>query len=83
MKKVKFPELENPILIANYGFLSQWCCKCGNRHIWHFKIHKGDKSTGGAFIEINFFQDDKGAELRDYYDKTKNGQNKNIKTKTK
>lgn len=71
MGKIKFPPMENPILIANNGWVSQWCCKCGNRHIWHFKIHKGDKSTGGAFIEASCFQDNKGTELRKFYEKLK------------
>lgn len=67
MKKIQFPDMPNPMLIANGGFVSQWCCKCGNRHIWHFKIHEGDKGTGGEFIEAHIFQDDRGTELRKFY----------------
>ena len=55
--------------VADGGFISQWCCRCGNRHVLHFKIHKGNKSTSGAFIEINWFQDDVGTALRKFYEK--------------
>ena len=61
--------MENPCYIADGGFVSQWCCKCGNRHILHFKIRKGDKSTGGNFIEIRWFQDEVGTKLRKFYKK--------------
>lgn len=70
-KKIKFNQLEFPLYIAGdgTGFMSQWCCDCKNRHIWHFKIHKGDKKTGGAFIEINMMGDETGTKLRKFYDK--------------
>ncbi len=69
-KKINFNQIEFPIFIAGdgNGFMSQWCCGCGLRHIWHFKIHKGDKKTGGAFIEINMMQDDMGTKLRKQYE---------------
>ena len=69
MKKINFNQMPDPTYVANYGFVSQWCCKCGNRHILHFKIHKGDKSTGGEYIEVNWFQDNVGTKLRKFYEK--------------
>jgi len=69
MKKIKFNSMPNPTYVANCGFVSQWCCKCKNRHILHFKIHKGDKSTGGEYIEVNWFQDNVGTKLRKFYEK--------------
>lgn len=71
MKRIQFPQLPSPFFIANDGFISQWCCKCGNRHIWHFKIYRANKEEGikEDFIEISCFQDDKGTELRKFYEK--------------
>ena len=65
--KINFNEMPPETFVANNGFVSQWCCTCKTRHILHFKIHKGDKSTGGAFIEINWFQDNMGTKLRKFY----------------
>jgi len=72
-KKIKFNKLiqEEPIYIANHGWFSQWCCHCGARHIWHFKIHDGDKTTKGPFLEIDIFGDEQGTKLRKYYEKHK------------
>ena len=67
MKKIKFPPMKDIEHVANGGWFSQWCCGCGLRHIWHFNILEGDTTTGGQFIEIRGFQDDKGTELRDFY----------------
>ena len=60
--KIKFDQVDNPFLIADNGFFSQWCCNCGMRHIWHFKMHKG-------FIEVSIMNDDKGTKLRKHYEK--------------
>ena len=59
--------MENPSYVANNGFMGQWCCGCGLRHIWHFKIHEHPKE--GKFIEISIMQDDKGTELRKAYER--------------
>lgn len=69
--KIKFSRLEFPIYVTGdgTGFLSQWCCSCGARHIWHFKIYKGDKTTGGPFIEINMMGDETGTQLRKFYER--------------
>lgn len=71
MKNIKFNQIEFPVYITGdgNGFMSQWCCGCGLRHIWHFKIHEGDKSTKGNFIEINMMADDTGTKLRKFYKK--------------
>ena len=68
-KPIDFKQMDNPSFIADGGFVSQWCCKCGNRHILRLKIREGDKSTGGDFIEINWFQDNVGTKLRKFYKK--------------
>jgi len=49
--------------------MSQWCCKCGNRHIWHFEIMPANKLNLEPFIKIDIFQDDKGTMLRKAYNK--------------
>ena len=68
--KINFNQLEFPIYIAgDGGFLSQWCCDCGSRHIWHFRVLKGDKSTDGSFIEIDLMGDKVGTKLRKFYEK--------------
>lgn len=61
--------MPNPCYIANNGFMSQWCCKCGNRHIWHFEIMPANKLNLEPFIKIDIFQDDKGTMLRKAYNK--------------
>ena len=68
MRKIKFKPMPERMFLGNYGFVNQWCCKCGNRHIWHFKIHRRGKDGDQDFIEICGFQDDKGTELRKFYE---------------
>ena len=68
-KKINFNEMPAETYVANNGWVSQWCCACKTRHILHFKIHKGDKETGGNYIEINWFQDNLGTSLRKFYEK--------------
>jgi len=70
---IKINQMPNPSYVNSGGFVSQWCCKCGNRHIMYFQIHKGGKETGGQFVEINWFQDDVGTKLRKFYEKKKRG----------
>ena len=70
MKKIKFNQVQNTEYVADDGWMFQWCCGCGLRHIWHFTIHDGDK-RGGRFIEINGIDDRKGTELRKFYEKNK------------
>jgi len=70
MKKIKFNEFESPSFLYTNGFFSQWCCKCGNRHIWHFKIHRGDIEDEDC-VELNMFQDNTGTKLRKFYVKNK------------
>ena len=60
--------MDETVYVENNGFLSTWCCKCGNRHIWHFKVFK---HKGKQMIEMSGFQDDKGTQLREFYDKRK------------
>ena len=67
-EKIKFPQMPSRQFVANYGFLSQWCCKCGNRHIWHFRIYRKGKTGENDFIEINGFQDNVGTKLRKFYE---------------
>lgn len=66
--KINFNQMPSPVYVENDGFVSQWCCKCGNRHIMYLKICKGDKKTNGDFIKINWFQDDVGTKLRKFYE---------------
>lgn len=68
MPKIKFTSFTNPAYIADNGFFSQWCCGCGCRHIWHFKMYKGSKKNGGPYIEINLMSDEIGTQLRKSYE---------------
>jgi len=68
--KIKLPKsMDSPTYVQDMGFVSQWCCKCGNRHIMFMRICKGNKATNGDYIEINWMQDDLGTKLRKYYEK--------------
>lgn len=70
MKKIKFNEMKFPLYISSDGFLSQWCCKCGARHIWHFIVLRG-KEENDDEIYIDMFRDWKGEELKKFYEKNK------------
>jgi len=69
MKSIKFNEFEFPLHIKTDGFMSQWCCKCGARHIWHFIVIR-DKNPDDDEIYIDMFRDFKAEELRRFYNKT-------------
>lgn len=69
--KININQMPNPSYVQDNGFISQWCCKCKNRHVMYLKICKGNKKTNGDFIEVNWFQDDVGTKLRKFYEKTK------------
>lgn len=69
MKKIYFPPMPEVFYLQDGGFLSQWCCKCQNRHIWHVRVHRG-KNKDEDFVEIRGFQDEKANELREYYMKS-------------
>ena len=66
MKSIKFKELKFPLVIKTDSFISQWCCKCGSRHIWHFIVLR-DKKEKDDEIYIDLFRDFKGEELRNFY----------------
>jgi len=68
MKKIKFGELEFPLYIPTDGFLSQWCCKCGARHVWHFIVLRGKKEKNDE-VYVNCFRDFKAEELRSFWKK--------------
>lgn len=65
-----FPELPPVVAIESDGFLSQWCCSCGARHIWHFHVVRGKKSEDD-FIVISGFGDETGTNLRRFYKRHK------------
>lgn len=65
-----FPDLPPVLQINNDGFLSQWCCKCGLRHIWHFHVVRG-KRPEDDIIYISGFCDDTGTELRKFWERRK------------
>lgn len=66
--KIKFGDDELPLYLKNNGFLSQWCCKCGSRHIWHFIILRG-KTKEEDEIFLTSFRDEKAEELRRFYER--------------
>lgn len=68
MSKGIVPPMARREFVDNHDFLCQWCCKCGNRHIWHFTIHRGKKAEDD-FIEITGFQDDVASKLRRFWEK--------------
>lgn len=70
MKEIKFPEWNSPLVIPTDGFMSQWCCKCGARHIWHFIVMR-DKDERKDEIYVDCFRDAKGEALRKFYEKNK------------
>lgn len=67
-KKLKFEEMQSPIYFdANQGgFIFQWCCGCGLRHIWHIETIQQDKKW---YIKVDCAADTKGTELRRIYER--------------
>lgn len=61
MAKIKFPreirEAPSVFEVKTGGFMTQWCCGCGLRHIWHFRIVRGKKSSDDQ-VEISLLCDD-------------------------
>lgn len=41
MGKLDIPYTKKITVIYNNGFWCQWCCDCGLRHLYHFKIIRG------------------------------------------
>ena len=70
MKKIKFNEMDLPCNVPDTAFMSQWCCKCGTRHIWYFSVVRG-KIPEEDEIYIDCFRDAKGEELRKFYERYK------------
>jgi len=70
MNKIKFNEFDFPLYITTDSFMSQWCCKCGARHIWHFIVLRGKKPKDDE-IYIDVFRDWKGEQLRRFYERHK------------
>jgi len=66
--KIKFPPMPDFLYIQHGSFMSQWCCKCGNRHIWHFYIVRGNEREEDM-VELTGFQDNIGTKLRKCYEK--------------
>lgn len=67
---VDFKELPPVIAIRTDGFVSQWCCDCGARHIWHFSVVR-DKTPEDDIIVISCFGDESGTKLRKFYERHK------------
>ena len=68
MKKriINFPKMNNIEYIEDNGFLFQWCCDCGLRHIWNFQIVDDGKQK---FIKIVGTDDPSATKLRKFYKK--------------
>lgn len=41
MGKLDIPYIKRLTVIFNNEFWCQWCCGCGLRHLYHFKIIRG------------------------------------------
>jgi len=67
-KRFDFPELPAFMMIGNDGFFSQWCCKCGTRHIWHFHVVRGKKPEDDI-VYISGFYDETATKLRKFYER--------------
>jgi len=69
MKKIKFDQMPDTIIVPDNGFLFQWCCGCGLRHIWHLQVIKSQKKKEPDVIIMSGVSDLKGTQLRKFYDK--------------
>ena len=69
MKKrniIAFPKMRNVEYIEDNGFLFQWCCDCGLRHIWNFQIVETKKQK---YVKIIGIDDILATKLRKFYKK--------------
>ena len=39
--KNEIKDMPAQMRIPNHGFVFDWCCDCGLRHVWHFEIKRG------------------------------------------
>ena len=70
LPKINFEEMKFPVYMPTEGFMSQWCCQCGLRHIWHFIVLRGKEEKDDE-IYIDMFRDFKAERLRKFYEKSK------------
>lgn len=57
MSKLDIPYTKRITVIDNNEFWCQWCCDCGLRHIYHFRVIRG-KTPEEDKIEICSDRDD-------------------------
>lgn len=62
-----FPECPPVFDLLSGGFFSQWCCKCGLRHIWHLEVIRGRKPEDDV-IRVSGFCDETATKLRKFYE---------------
>ena len=61
-KKITFEEMESPLYFNLMGgFIYQWCCSCGARHIWHIEVIEENKKH---YIKVDCAYDEKATLLR-------------------
>jgi len=57
MGKLDVPHIKKVTTIYNNNFWCQWCCDCGLRHLYHFRIIRG-KTKQDDKIEMSIDRDD-------------------------
>jgi len=57
MSNLDIPYAKKITTIYNNEFWSQWCCDCGLRHLYHFKIIRG-KTPADDKVEFIIERDD-------------------------
>ena len=66
---IKFEEMETPLYFNLMGgFIYQWCCGCGMRHIWHIEVIEENKKN---YIKVDCAMDKQATKLRKFYKKSK------------
>ncbi len=56
-KKLAVPYIQYPTIVSHNGFWCQWCCDCGLRHIYFFRVIRG-KTPKKDKIEMFIDRDD-------------------------
>jgi len=69
MRKIRFRQMDRIQVIPDDDFMFQWCCKCGARHIWHFKIRLAQNKKEEDVIIISGRRDWMAERLRKFYDR--------------
>ncbi len=67
-KALEIPYAISPVEIGNNNLWCLWCCDCGLRHLYHFRIVRGKKPQEDRVV-VSFDRDDWATKAKKAIDK--------------